>query len=133
MTAAVANFAGDARSRFAEADLTDYEMVLLSRYLYDRQTQREIGSADGTPRRTVSFRIHVAARKLERIGVPVELPGRGRRKERADEAVTDPHDMTRLLVRRGTDGRQVGRWIDAHKAERPSDEIEPRRRGRRWV
>lgn len=88
--------------------LTTQEIRLLSKYLYDADRQREIAKAEKMPQTSVSFRIRRAAEKLRSQGVPVHLPGRGRR-SKYRIALVDPSALERLQVRE--DG--VGHWDDS--------------------
>ena len=92
----------------AIARLKPQEIDALSRYVYDLDTQATIADESGVPRRTVSYRLSRARKKLARDGITVHLPGKGRRP--ASVRRFDPAAMDGLTVDRGEDGRTVARW-----------------------
>jgi len=101
--------------------LSQEEIVVLSRYLFHREVQREIGEALGLPRRTVARRIATGIQRLKAVGVCVALPGKGRRPAKMPLRLCEPASMTRLVTK-SFDGVTTGAWIDASRKERPRDE-----------
>jgi hypothetical protein len=98
--------------------LTGREMTALVMYLADHATQQEIALEVGIGQTGVSKRVRRAAGKLRAVGLPIELPGRGRRKTAPPLARCDPRWMDRLSVaEKDGSGRMKGRWINAKRTD----------------
>src|SRR2546421_178504 len=95
------------------------EVILLSKYLFDGKSAREIAAGQRRPRRTVAHRIGAAVRKLKAAGIDVQVPGPGRRQDRVHEVPIDPRAIGRLVItgkRHG--GGPQGRWRTSVRLDR---------------
>jgi len=99
----------------ASAGLTEDEIMLLSMWLFDGLSQREIGTAIGRPQRTVAFWLRNATKKLQTAGINVASPPKGRRPGEHKMALLPPGTMSRLVFRDQPFGPPVGRWVDAER------------------
>jgi hypothetical protein len=102
--------------RAALAQLSPHELVLLVRYIADGETQKAIGLALCRPQQTVSHNLRKAAAKLAGAGMPVPMPGRGRRK--GSVRYVDPSALNRLQTSGDRVGGGKAKWIDAKKIDR---------------
>lgn len=106
--------------------LSRRERVILSEYLFDRRTQKEIARARRQAQTTVSYQLRRAIAKLRAAGVKVRPPP----KVETETVVTyvDPAEMSRLSVSGGQGGRNgpkrkewtrpIGRSVNAPKTNR---------------
>jgi uncharacterized protein with von Willebrand factor type A (vWA) domain len=72
----------DAAAFFAAFGLSPAEVRMLAAYLYDGESQPEIGRRADMPQRTVCDRLAAAVAKLRSAGLSVRLPVRRGRRDR---------------------------------------------------
>lgn len=98
--------------------LSPDDVLMLSFYLFDEQTQQEIAESVGRPRSTVSYRVRKAAERLRDHGVPVPMfRGKGRRRTSTNATSVDPADMENLTIKSSFRGVISARWMPAAKLD----------------
>jgi hypothetical protein len=93
--------------------LTADEIELLAAYLYDERTAGELAAELYAPRTTISDRIGRAIGKLQKAGVKINRPGRGRHRRRHVQPIyVAPEALSRMQHSTREDGIITGHWID---------------------
>jgi len=94
--------------------LTPADLILLSRYLFDGQSQSEIATSERCSQTTIANRIRIAVQKLTSEGIEVATPGKGRTRKSVRAKPFDHETLDRLHMK-GAAGQEqrTGRWLRA--------------------